>query len=150
MITISRERAMEIFRAGRLPKDLIDKGISVIMPKNDAHKWFYHLESGRQKQADGVLYDPKDRSFCCLGLEQSCNWGGKVESRKHDDKVVPAYMPSLEYLKETAKMYYSLDGCETLDPALRGRGEETASTMNDNGNSFKEIAKVLRKCTAVY
>lgn len=38
------------------------------MNKEIKEKWVAALRSGEYKQAEGILYDPKQRSYCCLGV----------------------------------------------------------------------------------
>lgn len=152
MITISRNAAQKWFRAGRVPAKYKDT-ISVIMRREDAERWLKKLEDGTQKQTEGILYD-NSGGFCCLGLEQSCNWGGKVEADVYLDdcgtkQLQPTDMPTVAYLKETGKRYVNCFNKFDNDPYIWSERMHI-SGMNDSGWPFKDIAKALRKHMAVY
>lgn len=152
MITISRNEAQKWFRAGRVPAKYKDT-ISVIMRREDAERWLKKLEDGTQKQTEGILYD-NSGGFCCLGLEQSCNWGGKVEADVYLDdcgtkQLRPTDMPTVAYLKETGKRYVNRFNGFDNDPYIWSERTHI-SDMNDTGWPFKDIAKALRKHMAVY
>ncbi len=144
MIVISRRKAKEIFKRGELSTDLLDKEISIIMKREDAERWLAALRSGKYKQAQNMLYNEKTGGFCCLGLEQYCNWGGYVEA---NDSGIINGLPSQEYLLNTGKMYYTDFGVETINPDL---GESDAAHMNDNGVKFRTLADRIEKRLAVY
>lgn len=158
MITISRSYAKRLLKRSSLPLSLVNKGITIIMQKDDAERWLFHLESGKQKQIQNRLYDTHTKGFCCLGLEQSCNWGGKVETV--DDGFGNIYVkevPSFEYMDQTGKMYYDCHGLWAYAPELiADKGDYAgdyvaASALNDNGGySFADIAKYIRNHIAVY
>lgn len=144
MIVISRRKAKEIFKTGELSTDLLDKRISIIMKREDAERWLTALRSGKYKQTRHKLHDEKTGGFCCLGLEQYCNWGGYVET---DSSGTINGLPSQEYLLDTGKMYYNAFGEEDNAPDLGGRA---ASFMNDDDVSFRALAGYIEKHLAVY
>jgi hypothetical protein len=38
------------------------------MPKEFLEKWLKALRSGEYKQGEDLLYNPKEQSYCCLGV----------------------------------------------------------------------------------
>lgn len=146
MLRIKREEALKYVKEGRLPNDLVEKGISVIMSRRHANKWLSKLEDGTQRQAKCTLYDKDTKGFCCLGLEQACNWGGKVETDPNLGR--PRGLPTYEYLRSTGKMYFDEFGLKWRMPYM-GDGKHAAD-HNDSGMSFKNIAKRLRDRIAIY
>lgn len=152
MITIPRKTALRAIKNGRLPKYLVAKGITVVMEYQDGNNWLDALrgEYGAVNQAAGVLFNRQTKGFCCLGVEQSVNWGGKVEANADGE---PQSMPSFEYLEQTGKMYFDHRGQRCLAPTLvRGADGVTvdAASANDNGWSFVAIADALECLIATY
>lgn len=153
MITVSRKEAKEWIKNGELPQDMVKDGITVVMSRKHAEKWLTKLEDGTQKQAKETLYNSSSGGFCCLGLEQACNWGGKVEAEAGESgALLPLGYPSMEYLRSTGKMYFNSVGqCATAPYLDKGKaGYRSAAALNDEGVTFKTIAKRLRKRLAVY
>lgn len=148
MITISKKIALSAIKSGKLPKNLVDQKITIVMRKRDAKRWLAALRDGKQKQTEGKLYSPREKAFCCLGLEQSCNWGGQVQTDGADFMG----LPTLSYLRLTGKGYFNAVGEMDLTPSIKNRQDfwSTASGANDNGHCFVELADLLEKHMAVY
>lgn len=105
---------------------------TIEMKKSIATKWLKALRSGKIKQAEGTLIDA-DGSMCCLGvLEHICE--GEVEQGRE--------MPSFKFLQRNKIKFINGNGRVDTDPNL---GNDTASGLNDNGFTFKQIANRLEK-----
>lgn len=150
MITISKQTAMRAINSETLPSTFVGR-VTIIMQKDDAERWLAALRDGKQRQAIGQLYDPETKGFCCLGLEQSCNWGGKVQrscanSRHFDD------MPTIKYLQLTKKMYFTGEGESASAPEVKTADDQwdCVSVLNDRRMSFAKIADLLEPHMAVY
>lgn len=150
MITISKQTAMRAINSKRLPSTFVGR-VTVIMQKDDAERWLAALRDGKQRQARGQLYDPETKGFCCLGLEQSCNWGGKVETIRANSPHFEA-MPTIKYLQLTKKTYFTREGESTDDPEVKkADGQwQGVSVLNDLPLSFAKIADLLEPHMAVY
>lgn len=99
-------------------------------------KWVAALESGEYKQGQFYLHDAENQTYCCLGV--ACDLSGLGE---WDDK--------------TDYKSYGLNVWDWSDVALpfpvmkyyglTHKQEAELISLNDNGSSFKEIAKVIRE-----
>jgi len=94
------------------------------------------LESGKYTQIHGQLRAripqlSKQYGFCCLGV--AC------DISKRNTWVTEKYSGKNLFLPATVSNWLGVEG---EDIFLDG---DSASTMNDNGKSFKEIAKAIRK-----
>jgi hypothetical protein len=49
------------------------------MPIELKDKWVKALRSGKYKQGRGILYNPEEKSFCCLGVLEHICLDGNVE-----------------------------------------------------------------------
>lgn len=150
MITISKQTAMRAINSKRLPSTFVGR-VTVIMQKDDAERWLAALRDGKQRQATRQLYDPETKGFCCLGLEQSCNWGGKVETIRANSPHFGA-MPTIKYLQLTKKMYFTGEGKSALAPEVKkADGQwQGVSVLNDSHLSFAKIADLLEPHMTVY
>ena len=156
MIKISRAIALKILRDRMLPRRLVGK-VTIVMKESEALAWLAALRDGKQKQARGVLYRSSDAAsehypvgFCCLGLEQAVNFGGKCEVDIHGRfRDIPSY----DYLKLTNKAYFSMAGLYSRSPAVYAELQECSigiTQLNDGGTSFSKIADLLENHMAVY
>ena len=111
-------------------------------------KWVAALESGEYKQAEGVLYDPFTKGFCCLGVLQHCLLDGKVETYNDaDGENSPEAFTSFEEEK-CASLYAPSDDFYRAFPQLGWVKVNQGSlmVMNDEDRvTFKEIAACIRK-----
>lgn len=111
-------------------------GKTICMPQARFDNWIKALRSGSYRQAEGVLHDVDDNSFCCLGVEQHCN----THTTENDQ------LPSLGYLKKNNILYMN-NGEAGMDPKLvfEDGGPTSAAEMNDEGFNFEDIADRLVK-----
>lgn len=121
------------------------------MNKEIAMKWADELESGRWKQGKGAL-NTADKRHCCLGVlcEMAVAAGVRVKKRK----ATKAQLES----DSLAGDYRSYAGALSTPPAsvVRWAGmndsdgnpfinDEAIAEHNDQGASFKKLAKLIRK-----
>lgn len=105
---------------------------TIFMTREQWEKWDTALRSGKYKQTKGVLHNTNNGGFCCLGVMQHCLTGW-VEDRT---------LPSTDWLdKHEIKFYDGLFGNNV--PLLTEHN--TASTLNDDGMSFIEIADLIKQ-----
>lgn len=69
------------------------------LPKKIKTKWLKALRSGKYKQGRYAVYNPKEKSFCCLGVLQHVTMGGNCELKKYNyhSSNSLAGAPSLSY-----------------------------------------------------
>jgi len=95
--------------------------------------WLEALRSGKYKQGKNFLCN-RNLEYCCLGV--LCEVAG-IPKVKEDDlfsfDYSSASLPA--FLKEKVGLYSSLGNSKDVTPSL--------SALNDNGNSFSEIADLL-------
>lgn len=106
------------------------------------------LESGKYVQGEGVLRT-NDNKFCCLGVACDISglgmWIPTVDSAYH-------YVIEKADKQETGRSLLPESMCDWLGTTDGGdfrKGGvdipyETLTSLNDNGTSFSEIAKILR------
>lgn len=178
MIEITEQDYKNILKKNKLPKKLLNQGITIVMPKAEAAKWLRNLRSGRYKQAEGSLYCTQSGGYCCLGLQQkgavnqieyvTAPYGSGKESTPllkptkwldkenfFDDKTYGEVrgFPSLGYLRSRGIFYSGFDGRRKENPSIPSVDDvdiSSAADLNDNGYTFKEIATLLEKHMAVY
>lgn len=105
---------------------------TIFMTREQWEKWDEALRSGKYKQAKGVLHNTITGGFCCLGVMQDC-LTGEVEART---------LPSIEWLAEHGIAFHDGLFGKTV-PLLTEHN--TASTLNDDGMSFIEIADLIKQ-----
>lgn len=89
-------------------------------------KWIRALRSGKYKQAQEILYDPKTRGYCCLGVAKRIFKLKKYTCKNEvSDEVLSA--KSLEQMRLTDKE------------------QRTLASMNDEGRTFEQIANYIQK-----
>lgn len=93
--------------------------------------WPEALESGEYKQAKGQLYDPDEKGYCCLGV--ACKLLNDMRLIKKDDWINDAELPE----KAIALLSIGSSG-------EHKRENQSLANDNDNGKSFKQIAKLIR------
>ena len=106
-------------------------------------KWLKALTGGEYEQAKGRLR--RGDAFCCLGVlcdlyvkEGMGRWKREI---LHSDYILPGDVVTWAGLQDCDP------DLKELLPSKKNAGEEagTLAGMNDEGYSFKEIAKVIRK-----
>lgn len=112
-------------------------------------KWIEALESGEYPQDPKGGHLKTERGYCCLGVGEElrgCTWtlvdGGAYET----DEGRRSY-PSEKFVRDFLELTPE-ENRDPLDVFLGGRfrkGGEFASSWNDNGASFKDIAAKLRE-----
>lgn len=102
--------------------------------KKDRKMWLNALESGKYKQTKDVLRD--HYGYCCLGLF------GKLKGI--NDGILESYAMPVELDSEEKQLFPK---CLLGDSNQRKSFASKLAAMNDNGKSFKEIAKYIRKNT---
>lgn len=105
------------------------------MKRSWAMKWARDLETTRAKQANGYLNDGKG-GFCCLG--RLCVVAGK--------RGIRSYGGEISYHDETGVLpveVIEMVGMKTDNGVLPNK--RALSELNDEGVSFREIAKIIRK-----
>lgn len=156
MLKISKKQYEAVNKRGRLPKNLMDAGITIIMPKKAADEWLAALRSGEFKQIDSTMTDGNGR-FCCLGVQQYCALDGYVEV---DESNEYEPLPSLKYLKQEGIFFADRFGKRSNNPYLPQKLTDAAA-LNDEKSwnargerrhtfTFKSIAKFLEAAIAVY
>ena len=115
-------------------------------------KWIAALRSGEYKQGNGKLRT-EDNKYCCLGVLSDLynketgkgQWledDGNAYSFKTNESVYSSSLCTLDVMK-WAGIDSSACFVDGLDPKIyRAR---TLAYLNDNGTSFKEIAKIIEK-----
>lgn len=102
---------------------------TVVMPKKIAKAWLAALRSGKYKQGQNRLHDKRSGGMCCLGvLEHVCE--GMVER---------GGLPTQKFYKRNN--IKPLSQVYKTDILLAKHAP--ASRYNDEGHSFKQIAKML-------
>jgi hypothetical protein len=109
------------------------------LPKKFAIKWLKALRSGKYKQDTGYLKSPI--GYCCLGV------AGRI--CKLTDKQIDGY----DWLKENINITekdLKLVPQELQGSSLSNGLVEILSLMNDEGDSFKEIADWIEEEVEFY
>jgi hypothetical protein len=154
MITIDKKSALHAIKLDELLENLIAQGITIVTQKDDAQHRLAALRDSKQRQTTGALYDPMEKAFCCLGLEHSCNWGGKAEIGNDFDGGF-LNLPTRRYPQLTDKDYFNTKSRTTEDE----EGGQTPSIKNSLGyrvttseanDSFKQIADLLEPHMVMY
>lgn len=104
------------------------------LPKKFKEKWVKALRGGKYKQVIGALH--KDGGFCCIGVE--CHLHG-VSIK--DMKKYPIKGGVRSDFSKVPKYMNSLIDCEVVDESP----QQILISMNDEGNSFKQIANWIDK-----
>ena len=114
------------------------------MKKEIMEKWVQALESGDYSQCRGTLRKANKKKskygFCCLGV--LCN----IHAQEYPEIAAKETDPT-EYLGQTAYLppevmqWADIQSCDGYIDSL---GTELA-VMNDDGKSFKHLAKVIRE-----
>lgn len=109
----------------------------------DMNKWVEALESGKYNQVKHTLKGKKEDGsvgFCCLGV--FCEINGR------EIKTEPLFE------SDTGKPYYSFEGGKDhykfTEDNMPGGMKEEGISMNDGGNSFKEIAEMIKEYIEEY
>lgn len=111
--------------------------------------WVEALRSGRYKQGFGELRTnyltasgaPQKATFCCLGV--LCNIHAELHPKLAASQKDPnEYFGEESYLPERVAKWAGLEPNPTV--AFSG-GEWQLAELNDNGRSFKKIAKLIEE-----
>jgi len=109
------------------------------MKKRIKKLWIEALRSGQYKQGDGQLRDDDDK-FCCLGV--LCNLHAQAhpwDARQEHDPT--SYLSEDSFPSATVLRWA---GLTMNNPSIQYKNEETdLATVNDNGASFKRIARLI-------
>lgn len=101
-------------------------------------KWLEALRSGKFKQGSRRLYDKTSGGYCCLGVALTiCGLGKDFMEGRHfvcDDDTFPHVKP-----KDVPNFPEALIYTDSYSLAYG------LSSMNDNGDSFEEIADYIEK-----
>jgi hypothetical protein len=98
------------------------------LPKN-IETWVTALESGEYSQCEGALYNGE--GYCCLGVYAKVVLGYSDDGIKSDELVGLGSGPNEVYQEIEDSVY----------KACYNKG----ITMNDSGDSFIDIAKMIRE-----
>ena len=101
------------------------------LPKKFKKTWIKALKSGKFEQADGALYDRDAHGYCCLGV--AC----KIAGVKKSDLAGGDFINDEHRELSDIKVPKMLLGSNGLPSKL--------AQMNDDGKSFKKIAKWIKK-----
>lgn len=119
---------------------------TIFMSKKQWRKWKKSLLDGTFKQGINILYNPRSKRFCCLGVLEYCLTNGEVE-------VYPGgrdYMevPTLSFLRNNGVYFLSRTNGAAVTPYLPSIGQD-AATANDSGHyNFAQLAEILEKHVA--
>lgn len=116
---------------------------TIRMPQATLDLWLHHLRSGEVKQGTGRLFD--GNGYCCLGVLQCAVTGGRVEQENDE----PADLPSFEWLRSEGIKFRDEGGRAEQFPYLPTLGLH-ATSANDRGASFREIADAIEACAVGY
>jgi len=114
---------------------------------NLINKWLEELESGKYIQTKSQLVGTDLSSFCCLGV--LCLIDG-MKPEEHENSKLTGFrfgqrfavgIPSESLLNKVGLTNYFFNPVKDT-PFIRARD---FSEMNDDGATFEEIAKALRK-----
>lgn len=108
------------------------------IPKKDRKTWLEALESGTFVQGKNRLHNEINNTFCCLGV--FCY----IKGVPTNDYNMPNQLPLAEH-KNIPKCL--LGKYEDEKPMSKVSFAAKLARMNDDGMSFKEIAKYIRKNT---
>lgn len=123
--------------------------ITIRAPKKVLAKWLKALRTGGYRQAKEALYDPVSYGFCCLGVLQHCVTGGEVEVCDYNPDRF-ASVPSQDWLDEHGISFSGGEGYGSgVNPFLPTLGT-CAAYANDNGKTFKAIARAIEACAEGY
>lgn len=102
-------------------------------------KWLTALRSGEYKQTTQTLYDPKNDSYCCMGVLGVICGMDKNELAQKDMFYVP------NYRKDDRTIDSDLIP-DIMKYRTMGAGIPTKPvTLNDEGSPFSEIADYIEQ-----
>lgn len=121
------------------------------MPAKLKKKWLKALRSGEYGQIDGHLCDGNG-SFCCLGVLEHVAMRGEVEVCDTGEFLD---MPSNDFLKyariKVESVHEEPIWCdETQNITNGGIDMVSLATLNDQGRTFQELAKVIEQKVETY
>ncbi|HEY6018439.1 MAG TPA: hypothetical protein VIY48_00610 [Candidatus Paceibacterota bacterium] len=106
------------------------------MKKADAEKWLAALRSGQYEQSKSKMFD--GQGYCCLGVLQM-ELGGEIVKQE------PMELPSYSWLVSKGITFYNAEGYTTYSPNIGDSHNNSASSLNDCGVSFLELADLLER-----
>ena len=123
-----------------------DKQKEFRLPREFAEKWVKSLRSGDYKQGTSQLYNAYDGSYCCLGL--ACKIAGHTNNIQKYGKLgyIDHYNSKIRRSAMFPNVPNELYGGEGLNEIL----PFILADMNDNKNSFSEIADWIEKNCEFY
>lgn len=110
---------------------------TIRMPKKLLAKWLAALRSEKYAQVAGIMHDG-DNGFCCLGVLQYASCGEIHEDGRH-------YLPAQSWLSKNGVEFRNSVGETSKEPYLPSL-EKNASSANDDGATFAEIADAIEAC----
>ena len=106
------------------------------------NKWVAALESGQYKQAKKILYDGFD-GYCCLGIACIIK-GAEFTSYEDSDGEIYDNRPVFESTNLAENNDEKLNEAFLQEIGMTNAQQMELAWMNDNGKSFKEIAKFIK------
>lgn len=115
-------------------------------------QWIAALRSGEFHQGTGLLHKVMDGNhlFCCLGIlcevAEKNNVDVRVSSYQDDNDVI-TYDGYEDFLPPKIQQWAGLDSPNpgTQQPTDIGNVRATLSWLNDNGNTFSDIADIIER-----
>jgi hypothetical protein len=102
-------------------------------------RWVRALESGQYKQATSVLHNEENQSFCCLGV--ACDI---IKNDDLNEDLKTDVKNALEFMTVLPPFVIDYYGLIKENGQHKENNTVCLTYMNDNGESFAEIAKVIR------
>lgn len=115
---------------------------TIHMPADLLANWLAALRSGKYEQGYGLLMDGEGR-FCCLGVLQDV-----VDCVESYGSGKSYCLPSMDWLRAHNIEFSGDDFLPNRSPLLPKFGRE-AHQVNDDGESFAEIADAIEACAEV-
>ena len=107
-----------------------------MMKAEEKAKWVAALRSGKFKQAQGILFDSKGGSYCCVGVYAEVVEGFEANGKDYCFPQIIAKYPGGKLC--SWKIMLEVAGVPIEEA-------KTLTTMNDTGSSFEEIADYIEK-----
>lgn len=104
-------------------------------------KWVAALKNGEYEQGRAQLKN--EGKFCCLGV--LCDLHRKTIKKKGCRWEDNGYLNSMDTLPEEVQEWAGLDSKDPCVVVSELESAERLSRINDEGTSFKEIAKLINE-----
>lgn len=110
-------------------------------------QWISALRGGEYEQAQGMLHDPVNNEFCCLGVlcDLAVKAGVPVEVTDAAGEKT-AYDDNEDTLPESVRLWAGLGSDNPRVVRFEGgedEYEDTLAEINDRGTTFEEIADLI-------